>query len=142
MTKVHDRDEFARLWAGPMTRREIAAHYRMTETGLRYVVKRFGLPPRKHRRGGANHTQKITIRGQQYDKQVDAARALNVTGAAISKAKARGALDSVGLTTPGRNGLPVTIDGKRYPTMTAAAKATGLSHSQIQTIRSYQEGSE
>lgn len=97
MTKMKDRDEFARLWTQNLSLREIAAHYRATVGGIKCAAKRFGLPSRGRPRGGSNRVNPVAIRGVAYESQADAARGLGVNQATISKAKARGTLDRVGL---------------------------------------------
>jgi len=72
----------------------------------------------------------VTIRGVTYPSQTAAAGALGVSQATISNAMARGTLDGVGLgvdgTPRGREQVPVTIRGVSYPSITAAAKAHGV----------------
>ena len=97
MTKIKDRDEFAKLWNSDLTSPEIGRHYGVTRQAVRAAAKRYGLPSRGRLSGGMNHVNPVEIRGVEYESQVDAARDLGVSEAAISKARARGKLDMVGL---------------------------------------------
>ena len=74
----------------------------------------------------------VTIRGVTYESHRDAAEALGVHFSAISKAKSRGYLDTVGLHND--RSIPVVVDDVHYPSISAAARALGLQHADIRMI--------
>ena len=97
MTKIKDADELSRLWHENVTLNEIADHFSMTRSGIMAAAKRFGLPSRGRPKGGSNRVRPVVIRGEYFESQADAARDLDVSETAISQARRRGRLDSVGL---------------------------------------------
>ena len=71
----------------------------------------------------------ITIRGITYKSRSDAAKHLGITYEALRRAIKANKLETVGLNPRGKNhGRSVRYNGKRYPSIYAAARATGVSY--------------
>mgnify|MGYP007100042869 CR=1 FL=1 len=73
----------------------------------------------------------LTIRGITYQSQNAAAKAFGISGAAVSIAKKKGRLDTVGLDPKKTEAYPVVIRGVEYPSQYAAAKALNVSPTTI-----------
>ena len=66
----------------------------------------------------------VTIRGKTYPSHGAAAADIGTTRAAISQAKRRGRLNSVGLSHPAS--VETTVDGVTYPSRAEASRQTGV----------------
>lgn len=73
----------------------------------------------------------VTIRGVTYPSYTAAAKANNVTKAAVMLAATRGTLDNVGLGIK----KPITINGVKYASQREASKALGVSDGDIHRMR-------
>jgi plasmid maintenance system antidote protein VapI len=74
----------------------------------------------------------VQIRDQKFPTVRAAARAMNVTEAAIYSALFCGRMNMVGLGTTKKR--PVTIESVHFPTMAAAARALGFSPSHFKRL--------
>jgi DNA-binding XRE family transcriptional regulator len=92
-----------------------------------------------------NITGPIVIRGARYDSaSAAAARDLGVSTQTVVNARQRGTLESVGLGLHGNrdggsNRRPVTIQGHTYESRKDAARALGVSQSQLASFLSIAE---
>jgi len=68
----------------------------------------------------------VTIRGVTYDSMREAADAHGVSVAAVSKAMARGTVDTVG--TGSNRSRTVTVKGRTFPSYKALAEHLGINH--------------
>ena len=91
-----------------------------------------------------NVTGPVVIRGARYDSAAAAARDLGVSVQTVISARQRGTLESVGLGLHGNRGggsnrRAVTIQGHTYESRKDAARALGVSISQLSTFLSVAE---
>jgi len=91
-----------------------------------------------------NITGPVTIRATSYPSAAAASRALGVSRQTVISARANGTLDRCGLGLPGNldgasNRKETRIKGATYESRLDAARALGLSLSQISTFLSVAE---
>ena len=84
---------------------------------------------------GKPYSRPVTIRGKTYASMAEAAKDLGVSRQRIHQAVKNDKTDLVGTGTQnyrgGRPLLPITINGKTYPSRKAAAKELGLNPAYI-----------
>lgn len=78
----------------------------------------------------AERAKAMTIRGTTYRTQAEAAKAVGVCGVTMQKAKKLGKLDDLGVVS-GHIRNPVSINGVKYSSISAAASALNLHHYDI-----------
>ena len=70
---------------------------------------------------------KTIVRERVFKSQSEAARVLNVTPSAVSKAKLRGSLDVLGIG----KAKPVKYAGKQYKSISEAARDNGITRQAV-----------
>jgi hypothetical protein len=82
----------------------------------------------------------VRIRGVVYVSMSAAARAMNVHCKTINRALDEGRVDDVGVVRRkgGHPGTPCLYRGRRYPSVTEAAKACGVSKSAVSAANAKQ----